>query len=144
MYIKSTLQQAQRAFTLIELMIVVAIIGILAAIAVPAYNDYLVRSRITELISAGSAAKIGVTEYRLTNGTLPTTSAVAGVSNVVSKYVSSLVVGLAGVITITGKATALGTGGAFAIILTPTFSTGAVQWTCTATGATQFAPASCK
>lgn len=58
--------------------------------------------------------------------------------------VSSLAVGASGVITVTGKATPLGTGGAFAIILTPTFSNGAVNWTCTSSGATQYTPSSCK
>lgn len=131
-------------FTLIELMIVVAIIGILAAIAMPAYNDYLVRSRVTELVNSSSMAKTAVAEYRMVKGSLPTTSALAGVSNVNSKYISSLSVGALGVITITGKATPLGTGGPISITLTPIFSNGAINWTCGSSGAIQYAPSSCR
>lgn len=135
---------AQLGFTLIELMIVVAIIGILAAIALPAYNDYMVRSRVSELVEVGGSAVNSVAEYRIIKGTMPTTNTLAGVTNVTSNYVSSLAVGAGGVITITGNQTNLQSGAAFAIVLTPTFANGAVKWTCTATGAKQYAPGSCR
>jgi type IV pilus assembly protein PilA len=136
--------KTRKGFTLIELMIVVAIIGILAAIAIPAYNDYMVRARVSELINVGGNAKTSVAEYRISKGTMPTTNALAGVTTIVTNYVSGVAVGANGVITVTGNQTNLKTGGAVAIVLTPTFANGAVKWTCTSTGTTQYVPASCR
>ncbi len=81
----------QRGFTLIELMIVVAIIGILAAIAIPAYQDYTVRAKMTEAITASAPGKVAVTEFRLSAGRWPDSAAEAGFeSDIASKYVLSV------------------------------------------------------
>ena len=66
------MKQVQKGFTLIELMIVIAIVGILAAVALPAYQDYTVRAKMSELMARGSEAKTAVTEYFAAKGTLPT------------------------------------------------------------------------
>ena len=85
----------QKGFTLIELMIVVAIIGILAAVAIPAYQDYTVRAKISEVITAGSAAKSAISEGFQTNGVVGVVSAAKAVSRgtsskPVSKYLESI------------------------------------------------------
>jgi type IV pilus assembly protein PilA len=92
----------QKGFTLIELMIVVAIIGILAAIAIPAYQDYTIRSQVTEGLNLASSWKAGVAEYYANNGTWPATAAAIG-NNAAStgKYVSSVTLAAGGVIQIT-------------------------------------------
>ncbi len=138
------MRRATTGFTLIELMIVIGIIGILAAIAIPAYNFYLVRSRVSELINASSVAKAGVSEYRLSKGVMPTSNSLTGVTTINTNYVTSVSVGANGVITVVGNQTNLGTGGALSIILTPTYTNGAIRWTCSSTGTTQYAPGSCK
>ena len=132
----------QKGFTLIELMIVVAIIGILAAVALPAYQDYTVRAKVTEVILAASGAKTGVAEAYATYGTMPLTASFTPV-NQSSKYVS-------GVTWDGAKITAVGTGdtkiNGSNIILTPTADTasGVLSWACSGSIDTKYRPASCK
>ncbi len=76
------MKKVQQGFTLIELMIVVAIIGILAAIAIPAYQDYTIRAKVTELVNGAGVCKTGVAEYYQAKGVMPTDQTQAGCSTV--------------------------------------------------------------
>ncbi|EMT8253904.1 pilin [Neisseria gonorrhoeae] len=83
----------QKGFTLIELMIVIAIVGILAAVALPAYQDYTARAQVSEAILLAEGQKSAVTEYYLNNGTWPEDNTSAGVASpdkIIGKYVESM------------------------------------------------------
>lgn len=131
--------QAQQGFTLIELMIVVAIVGILAAIAIPAYQDYTARAQMSEGLSLMDGAKTTVTEYWSNNGVFPTSNTAAGLptnTTITGKYVAQVEVGTGGLITATMKASGTAAGIASkTIALSPTTSAGAVQWKCKRGGA---------
>lgn len=119
----------QKGFTLIELMIVVAIVGILAAIAIPAYQDYTIRARVTEGITLASAAKIAVADSALSLGGLSSISATnSGYHFLPTHDVQSIIIGSHGMITITmNSVTAKGV----VLTLTPTDAgNGQLTWEC--------------
>lgn len=130
------LKQAQKGFTLIELMIVVAIIGILAAIAIPAYQDYTIRAQVTEGLNLAASAKTAVAEVYATRGSFPTNNTDAGLSaagSIVGKYVTGVDVGTAGagVITITFGSQANAAINGQTLLLTPGLSGNFdVAWIC--------------
>jgi len=138
------MKRVQQGFTLIELMIVVAIIGILAAVALPAYQDYTTRAKISEVVIMAAPAKLAVAE---------TSSSLGGLANVtatnsgyvfpgVTKYVSGVAItDTTGVVTVTSTVpNATGT-----IVLTPTDAgNGQLSWVCSTGIAHKFVPAECR
>ena len=137
------MHRLRHGFTLIELMIVVAIIGILAAVALPAYQDYTIRAKVTELVLTASGFKTSIATKSQSDGTLA--SAGAGLTVSTGGRVASGSVTVGGLITVAGDATSIGT--AVTITLTPSYGGGGrIAWIC-ATGTTdqwKYVPAECR
>lgn len=141
------MMKRQQGFTLIELMIVVAIVGILAAIAIPAYQDYTVRAKVSEPLSFADSAKVSVSEYFQTMGSMPTDLTAAGVSSATSQYISSVSYSGSGTVgTITLALQNLGGSASGNLVFTGTGNTdGTVTWVCTdSTLPDKYLPANCR
>jgi type IV pilus assembly protein PilA len=137
------MRSIQKGFTLIELMIVVAIIGILAAVALPAYQDYTVRARVSELLLAASSARTAITESAQNNNGL--TGSGNNLSIQAVGKISAATIGVnTGIITISGADAQMGTAGII-VTLVPSWNTtgNTAVWSCAVTPV-KYEPSSCR
>lgn len=136
------MKKIQQGFTLIELMIVIAIIGILAAVALPAYQDYSIRAKASEMILATGPAKNVISEAAIVNGVMPGSN--AAVQTINQGVVSSLTWSGSFIEVVSNPSTL---GASVTLRLTPTLSTsdaGGLLWTCSAAVGTRYMPSSCQ
>ena len=148
------MKRLNSGFTLIELMIVVAIIGILAAIAIPQYQNYVARAQVAEGLSLASGAKTAVAEYRTTTGEWPDDNEAAGLADrdtIKGKYVARITVNSIGVwrhVTVKFKDDAHTNIAGGALILEATDQGGSISWSCRGNESTpditDYLPSSCK
>ena len=158
------MRKIQSGFTLIELMIVVAIIGILAAVAIPQYQNYVARTQMSEALSLASGSKVALAEYFQSNGVFPADNGTAGLgvnTTIKGKYVTSVTVSDAAAIAAGGGVPAVGAKGILTVslneadthallkggsmILTGTDTGGSIIWVCSGSATlTKYLPSSCK
>ncbi len=134
------MKRIQKGFTLIELMIVVAIIGILAAVALPAYQDYTIRAKVSELMIAASSARTGVTEAAQNIGGLSNTNSGISISN--TTKISAGTVDANGTISVAGVDSAFNSQD-IKVTLAPSWNGATVVWSCEVVPA-KFGPSSCR
>ena len=149
-------KQLQQGFTLIELMIVVAIIGILAAIAIPAYQNYTIRAQVSEGMSLADGAKTAITEFYTNSGSFPSKNGSAGLASaadIKGNYVTSVAVGTGdtpaaaanGQITVTYGNKANTAIAGKTMIISAVTSAGSIGWTCKAGDISKaYLPSSCQ
>jgi type IV pilus assembly protein PilA len=142
------MRKHSQGFTLIELMIVVAIIAILAAIAIPAYQDYLIRAQVSEALNLSAAAKDGIWEFQSQKGRLPadnTSAGIASASSITGSYITSVTVTNGKIQLVFGNNASLQlVGGGKYLQLSPVTSAGSIKWVCTGSGIAQrYVPRPC-
>jgi type IV pilus assembly protein PilA len=137
----------QKGFTLIELMLVVAIVGILAAVALPAYNDYSLKAKTTELIAAAQQPKIAITEMAQMREALTSMNDIAPPPVAAGGMVSAISIAASGVITVQGRNASVpaGFGQTVTLVLTPSWSSTSktVTWSCSLAPA-KLEPSTCR
>lgn len=136
------MKKLHRGFTMIELMIIVAIIGILAAVALPAYNTYTIRAKVSELLLVATSFRVGITEKGVSDGTMGSSG--VGLTVVTGGRVSGGSVTDVGLITVLGNGASVGTD--VTIVLTPSLIGRSIIWNCGSGTSTtwKYVPAECR